>query len=220
MMNQDYKVSLRTEDAIAALALQWRELAGINDQSQVDVVNFVERLCRTELPEKGRPKLSIFDGEVGQPRAYVTFRPTFINIERETWDFAKYRDPESNYILVHEVGHVIMHDHHAKAFAEGTIKYNMHGLEDWSAEWQANQFADHFLLPAHILSRHHSIEDVVVQCGVSRSFARRRWSKRLPINKFLTSYVGEACPECANFTLVRNGACLKCDICGAATGCN
>ena len=33
-------------------------------------------------------------------------------------------------------------------------------------------------------------------------------------------YAGEACPECANFTLVRNGTCLKCDTCGATTGCS
>ena len=33
-------------------------------------------------------------------------------------------------------------------------------------------------------------------------------------------YVGEACPECANFTLVRNGTCLKCDTCGSTTGCS
>jgi ribonucleoside-diphosphate reductase alpha chain len=33
-------------------------------------------------------------------------------------------------------------------------------------------------------------------------------------------YVGEACPECGNFTMVRNGTCLKCDTCGATTGCS
>jgi ribonucleoside-diphosphate reductase alpha chain len=32
--------------------------------------------------------------------------------------------------------------------------------------------------------------------------------------------VGEACPECGNFTMVRNGACLRCDTCGATTGCS
>jgi ribonucleoside-diphosphate reductase alpha chain len=36
----------------------------------------------------------------------------------------------------------------------------------------------------------------------------------------LKGYVGEACPECANFTLVRNGTCLKCDTCGGTTGCS
>ena len=36
----------------------------------------------------------------------------------------------------------------------------------------------------------------------------------------MKGYVGEACGECANFTLVRNGTCLKCDSCGATTGCS
>ena len=33
-------------------------------------------------------------------------------------------------------------------------------------------------------------------------------------------YEGEACGECGNFTLVRNGTCLKCDTCGATSGCS
>jgi ribonucleoside-diphosphate reductase alpha chain len=36
----------------------------------------------------------------------------------------------------------------------------------------------------------------------------------------MKGYVGEACPECGNFTLVRNGTCLKCDTCGGTTGCS
>ena len=33
-------------------------------------------------------------------------------------------------------------------------------------------------------------------------------------------YEGEMCGECGNFTLVRNGTCMKCDTCGATTGCS
>ncbi len=33
-------------------------------------------------------------------------------------------------------------------------------------------------------------------------------------------YTGDSCPECGHFTLVRNGTCLKCDTCGATTGCS
>jgi ribonucleoside-diphosphate reductase alpha chain len=33
-------------------------------------------------------------------------------------------------------------------------------------------------------------------------------------------YEGESCRECGNFTLVRNGTCLKCDTCGATSGCS
>ncbi|HVA13322.1 MAG TPA: vitamin B12-dependent ribonucleotide reductase [Stellaceae bacterium] len=33
-------------------------------------------------------------------------------------------------------------------------------------------------------------------------------------------YEGDNCHECGNFTLVRNGTCLKCDTCGSTTGCS
>jgi ribonucleoside-diphosphate reductase alpha chain len=33
-------------------------------------------------------------------------------------------------------------------------------------------------------------------------------------------YEGEMCGECGNFTLVRNGTCMKCDTCGGTTGCS
>ena len=36
----------------------------------------------------------------------------------------------------------------------------------------------------------------------------------------MKGYTGEACGECGNFTLVRNGTCLKCDTCGSTTGCS
>ena len=39
-------------------------------------------------------------------------------------------------------------------------------------------------------------------------------------NARLKGYEGEACPECQNFTLLRNGTCLKCDSCGGTTGCS
>jgi len=36
----------------------------------------------------------------------------------------------------------------------------------------------------------------------------------------LKGYEGESCRECGNFTLVRNGTCMKCDSCGATSGCS
>jgi ribonucleoside-diphosphate reductase alpha chain len=33
-------------------------------------------------------------------------------------------------------------------------------------------------------------------------------------------YSGDACGECGQFTLVRNGTCLKCDSCGGTSGCS
>jgi ribonucleoside-diphosphate reductase alpha chain len=36
----------------------------------------------------------------------------------------------------------------------------------------------------------------------------------------IKGYEGEACAECGNFTMVRNGTCLKCDTCGSTSGCS
>ena len=36
----------------------------------------------------------------------------------------------------------------------------------------------------------------------------------------MKGYEGDSCSECGNFTLVRNGTCLKCVTCGATTGCS
>ena len=59
--------------------------------------------------------------------------------------------------------------------------------------------------------------DVVVEAMIAEpmpSEADRRAEARMK------GYVGEACGECGNFTLVRNGTCLKCDTCGATSGCS
>jgi len=36
----------------------------------------------------------------------------------------------------------------------------------------------------------------------------------------MQGYEGDPCGECGNFTLVRNGTCLKCDSCGGTSGCS
>jgi ribonucleoside-diphosphate reductase alpha chain len=49
---------------------------------------------------------------------------------------------------------------------------------------------------------------------VKMSFSTKRMEARMK------GYEGEACGECGNFTLVRNGTCMKCDTCGSTTGCS
>jgi ribonucleoside-diphosphate reductase alpha chain len=36
----------------------------------------------------------------------------------------------------------------------------------------------------------------------------------------LKGYEGDPCNECGQLTLVRSGACMKCDTCGATSGCS
>ena len=36
----------------------------------------------------------------------------------------------------------------------------------------------------------------------------------------MKGYEGDPCGECGNFTLVRNGTCMKCNTCGGTSGCS
>jgi ribonucleoside-diphosphate reductase alpha chain len=53
-----------------------------------------------------------------------------------------------------------------------------------------------------------------VQVMKEVSSADRRTEARIK------GYEGDSCGECGNFTLVRNGTCLKCDTCGGTSGCS
>ena len=64
------------------------------------------------------------------------------------------------------------------------------------------------------LEAEHATVSGLAWSEVAPSVAEKRAEARMK------GYVGEACPECQNFTLVRNGTCLKCETCGGTTGCS
>jgi ribonucleoside-diphosphate reductase alpha chain len=70
---------------------------------------------------------------------------------------------------------------------------------------------------------HH--EDGRVSIDTHKVFSREDDAKMFSVQKKrqearIKGYEGESCPDCGSFTLVRNGSCLKCDTCGATTGCS
>jgi ribonucleoside-diphosphate reductase alpha chain len=74
---------------------------------------------------------------------------------------------------------------------------------------------EHKLSPAEQLEQQHQ--------PLARSEARadaRAMAAEKRAEAKAKGYEGEACGECGNFTLVRNGTCLKCDTCGGTTGCS
>ncbi len=51
--------------------------------------------------------------------------------------------------------------------------------------------------------------------NVARATAAERRAEAM-----MKGYTGDSCSECSNFTMVRNGTCLKCDTCGSTSGCS
>ena len=68
------------------------------------------------------------------------------------------------------------------------------------------------LSPAEQLEHRVDMQDVRAHAKASASEKRAEARAK--------GYEGEACGECGNFTLVRNGTCMKCDTCGSTTGCS
>ena len=55
-----------------------------------------------------------------------------------------------------------------------------------------------------------SVEARIARDTIARRVAEAR----------MKGYEGDACGACGNFTLVRNGTCMKCDTCGSTSGCS
>jgi ribonucleoside-diphosphate reductase alpha chain len=53
----------------------------------------------------------------------------------------------------------------------------------------------------------------------SRIKAENSWEEKIRLAR-LKGYEGDPCGECGQLTLVRSGACCKCDTCGATSGCS
>ncbi|MGX5733354.1 vitamin B12-dependent ribonucleotide reductase [Bosea thiooxidans] len=62
-------------------------------------------------------------------------------------------------------------------------------------------------------------EAEMAKLGFSAPAAQPTASERRA-EAIMKGYVGDSCGECGNFTLVRNGTCLKCNTCGSTTGCS
>ncbi len=60
-------------------------------------------------------------------------------------------------------------------------------------------------------------ESVTVEAHVAEAADNRMDAVR---EAKMKGYEGDACGECGNFTLVRNGTCMKCVTCGATSGCS
>jgi ribonucleoside-diphosphate reductase alpha chain len=56
--------------------------------------------------------------------------------------------------------------------------------------------------------------------AATRAGAKRDAQAKRAAEARLKGYEGDACGSCGNFTLLRNGTCLKCDTCGGTSGCS
>ncbi len=78
----------------------------------------------------------------------------------------------------------------------------------------------------YVLSGGMEQEENISETNIPKTLKKKKIiSKNVDLKELakkakMKGYEGDACGECGNFTLVRNGTCLKCDTCGGTTGCS
>jgi hypothetical protein len=220
-MAGDHYVGYRAEESIARLATRLRDAHVPQTYLTFNIVNFVECTLRN-FPEWGALEIEFYDRAFKEDTpSYVTFDPLTLNVDRKLWADAKIDDGNARYVIAHEIGHIVLHDHSAKAFSNNKADQIRFADQGQSAEWQANAFAGYFLLPDHIVERINDYERIVIMCDVpeplalDRLLSVRRQKERAKHRA--RQFEGGFCSNCGNFSLLRTGTLLKCTTIGCET---
>jgi hypothetical protein len=165
-------------------------------------------------------KIEFYDRDYPQDDpAFVTYNPPTLHIDNKTWADGGAGEGYARFVLAHEAGHLLLHDNSAKAFSQDKTAQIGFAENGHSAEWQANTFAGHFLLPSSVVQQINDFQLIMIRCNVTERLALERViavkREETRINRV---FGGGYCGECGNFSLRRDGWLVKCDICGSTTG--
>lgn len=69
------------------------------------------------------------------------------------------------------------------------------------------------------LASQEAVIEYVAPAGSASTGTKNRIHQEI-LTARLKGYEGDMCGECGQFTMVRNGTCLKCDTCGETSGCS
>ena len=219
MTLKDFKVDRRDRAAIASLTRQLRVTFGIDHCFDFDIWKVLQDF-RDSMLREGKPiTLNYFNAP--DPETYpdvalakVVFKNgiPMLSIDRDVAkDAQKYNDPRSRRIIIHEIGHLVMHKHHIMCFSGDEAKHLRFILPEQSAEWQAERFEDYALLPDHIVRQFNNAIDISMYCNVQIELARRRLSE--VISQDNPKVLPFVCQVCGNYSLVFRYEGTECKTC-------
>jgi ribonucleoside-diphosphate reductase alpha chain len=110
----------------------------------------------------------------------------------------------SGFVRKQNLSNVVMMPQTAGAAASPALALQMRAAESVGALALAD---------VHVHHEHHEHVHVHAEALLTPVLDRRAEAR-------MKGYEGESCSECGNFTMVRNGTCLKCETCGGTSGCS
>ena len=215
-VRRDYKAPTARGDVLIASDADFvRTETGVEDAAYFNICDFISGPLALWLGRRRKARLRVchFDAVLDQPWAFVSFQPgeLILNADRGIWSDASIAEPESRYILGHEIGHLVLHSHYDSAFSRDPALQLAPFLDEESTEWQANRFAPHFLVPVRLARLLGSVSAIMSQCAVSREVAQERYAAAYPKPKADLS--ATLCNKCGGLIVTRDGAPDPCRGC-------
>jgi hypothetical protein len=185
-----------------------------------NICGFVTDVLTKRLRDKGTLQIKFYSFEDLPEKACVSFNPLTLHTVESIWRDADLGKPYARFIVAHEIGHIVLHDEFAVAFSDDKAAQLNYIQDEESGEWQANTFADCFLVPDHIVCKLKERDLIAGLCVVDDGVAERRIRESSSAKSILApAYEGEMCSICGNFALLRNGCSVRCDTCGSTATC-
>jgi IrrE N-terminal-like domain len=225
----DHKVTFRSEDAIASIAARCWTVSQQTRPFTFDVMGFLKNVLvdkgmdavvTTRGRKKGKLSVKFFDREFDQEDpSYVEFDPArrdnyvTLHVDRKLWQLAERGDSYACWVLAHEIGHILLHDHYANAFSsDEQTQVPFTGSKEDFAEWQAIIFAGHLLLPTHVVRKFNDATMLAAACNAPDQLVAQRLAAVRAIKKILNGpQLNDYCTSCGDFTSVTQGVCCDCE---------
>ena len=151
---------------IAAVARLVRKLQGAEDILYFPILDFMEKTLPTISPEFSFRVVE--RDEMGEYEGLTFPEKNEIWIRADVYDAAERGDGRARLTIAHELFHYLCHSKQTVAFAR-TAGNSTPAYVD--PEWQSDAFGGE-LFVARDWARNLSVDEIVEQCGVSKSAAR------------------------------------------------
>jgi Zn-dependent peptidase ImmA (M78 family) len=207
----DHWVKPLDEQSIEKIASGWRDLAKeFFEFDYFNIVDFVNKVFQRRFYRGERLRLKFMERSAVNP-AKVSYMPLTLHVRVDVWAAARADEPWARYVIAHECGHVVLHDHEAKGYSTPNAKRLPPEEFERSAEWQADRFADFLLAPTMIVDRQRAARAAAVRCGIPNEVAERRFAEvTVYWQENATLHDLSPCDECYGYEAFRIGSRVRC----------
>lgn len=155
---------------IELFASQWRRGLGYRDDQRVSMLRVIE-FALPEIFDDFEYEI-IDDVALNGAEATTSLARRNMRISATTYDQARRGVGRAAFTLAHEVGHLLLHCGRPVELARTQSRPAYR-----NPEWQADQFASAFLIPAHEAAKTPTPEVVAMRFGTTPAAARVRLQK-------------------------------------------